>query len=94
MRDLIRIIETHIRNGDRSASIGDMAAELGRERRAIRRWCQAGLPSIKVGATRWICWAELKRWIEAKSAPATPARPPRISKKARAILKRMGMVTE
>lgn len=90
--DLIRIIETHVRQGDVSQSLPAMAQELGFDRETVAKWInKGGLPSVRLGRTHWIRWADLKRWLEAKSAPPPPKRPRPNTAKAKAILRRMGM---
>lgn len=70
--DLVKIIETHLRNGDRSATSSAMAAELAVQPRTVLIWIESGLPSTKLGRTHWVLWQDLADWIESRS-PKPPA---------------------
>lgn len=70
--DLVKIIETHLKNGDRSQSVPAIAEEFGFTTEAVGKWLKMGLPSVRLGRTHWVCWQDLADWIEYRS-PKTPA---------------------
>lgn len=87
MADVIRVIETHRRNGDRSAPQSEVARELGVSISAIERWRKRGLPSFKVGLVVHLEWNDL--WTFLRPAPEPPKRGN--SSRARRFLASRGM---